>query len=203
MQRIEQIYNTTNYIYNKNITYDHFSKKIISAGALEFIKGFDLAISVAQQVLRNNPDWQWHIYGEGKERNKLENMIKENNMSEQIKLMGRSNNLFEKYSQYSMFVLSSRSESFGMVILEAQYNNLPVIAFNCPYGPSELIKNGVNGFLVELYSIKEMAEKIDKLINDIELRKNMSEKSTVLKDKVDKSLVVEQWKKLFDSLFNM
>jgi glycosyltransferase involved in cell wall biosynthesis len=200
IKRIEQIYNTTNYKVSEDPDYNGSIKKIISAGSFDYVKGFDIAVDVAQRVLKNNPDWEWHIYGEGKEKNRIASMIKEINMEKQIKLMGRTNNLFARYKLYSFYVLPSRFESFGMVLLEAQYNNLPVVAFNCPYGPSELIKDSINGFLIETYSVELMAGKIENLIQDRELREKMSLNSRIFSNSMVKTKVVHHWEKLICSL---
>lgn len=196
IKMIKQIYNTTNFSVSDQKEYDSTVKKVISAGSFDYIKGFDIAINVAQKALKDHPDWEWHIYGDGKEKEKIKTMIQEADMCRQIKLMGRTNKINEVYPQYSFFVLPSRQESFGMVILEAQCSNLPIVAFNCPYGPNELILDGENGFLIEPYSVDEMANKIEILINDSKLREKMSKNARVLSHEMNKNKIVDEWKNL-------
>ncbi|WP_202709632.1 glycosyltransferase [Sporosalibacterium faouarense] len=196
LKKIVQIYNTIDELTNGENNYNSNSKKILSAGALENIKGFDLAIDVARIALSDHPDWQWHIYGEGKERENLQELIIKYRLENQVKLMGYTNKLKDVYKNYSFYVLTSRSESFGMVILEAQKSNLPVIAFDCPYGPNELIENEMNGFIIKSYDVEKMADRIIEMIRNPNLRMNMSSKSMILSGNMKKDNIVSQWKSL-------
>jgi len=185
-KKIVQIYNTI----------DELNDGKKSAGALNNIKGFDMAIEVARIALAEYPDWKWHIYGEGKEKENLQELVTRNRVENQVKLMGHTNKMKDIYKDYSFYVLTSRSESFGMVILEAQKNSLPVISFDCPYGPNELIENEINGFLIKPNDVEEMAHKIIEMIKNPNLRKNMSDKSMVLSGKTDKHNIVSRWESL-------
>jgi len=195
-KKIVQIYNTIDELNDGKNNYNLNSKKILSAGALNNIKGFDMAIEVARIALAEYPDWKWHIYGEGKEKENLQELVTRNRVENQVKLMGHTNKMKDIYKDYSFYVLTSRSESFGMVILEAQKNSLPVISFDCPYGPNELIENEINGFLIKPNDVEEMAHKIIEMIKNPNLRKNMSDKSMVLSGKTDKHNIVSRWESL-------
>lgn len=199
-RKIVQIYNSIEKLNTASYNYNSNSKKIISAGALLDIKGFDIAIKVAKLALENHPDWQWHIYGEGKEKNILEELIVGYGLQNQVKLMGYSNKLSDLYKEYSFYVLTSRSESFGMVILEAQKNNLPVISFDCPYGPRELIVDGINGFLIAPFNEINMVNKIKEMISNQEVREKMSSNARQLSGGMNKEAVVERWESLLSKL---
>ena len=192
--QIKRIYDPYNSEISKD-NYDENSKKIISCGMLIYQKGFDFAIQVADIVLKNHPDWTWEVWGEGIERERLEKMIVEHNLQNQFFLKGYSDNVIDKYSEYALFVLTSRYEGFGMVILEALANNLPVIAFDCDAGPEEIINNN-NGYLIECFDIQRMATAIEHLIQDKEKRKDLSSRTKSVLDKFLITSITEQWKEL-------
>ncbi len=161
---------------DKNHEYNADSKTILSCGALIEQKGFDYAVEVAEIVFKENKDWQWLIYGEGSERNKLERLIAEKGLTKQLLLKGYTNDIGKAYRDAAFFVLPSRFEGFCMVNLEAMQMKLPVVAFDFNCGPDEIIMDGINGFVIEDFSVSEMAQKILLLINDANRRKDMSEK---------------------------
>ena len=129
------------------------------------------------------------------ERERLEGMIVKHNLQNQFFLKGYSDNIMDKYSEYAFFVLTSRYEGFGMVILEALANNLPVIAFDCDAGPEEIINNN-NGYLIECFDIQGMATAIEHLIQDKEKRKVLSSRTKSVLDKFLITSITEQWKEL-------
>ena len=119
---------------------------VLAVGRLENVKGFDLLISAFGKL--KSKDWRLVIVGEGSQRNKLEALIRKIG-ADNIFLAGRQNNMEEWYQKASIFVLSSRKEGFPNVLLEAMAHACACIAFDCPYGPSEIPENGKYGLLVE------------------------------------------------------
>lgn len=122
-------------------------------------------------------DWKLMIVGDDAQkqnvRAKLESLIKELNAEERIFLTGTRKDVDELYLKSKIFAFTSSSEGFPNVIGEAQAAGLPVIAYDCVAGPSELIENGVNGFLIPLFDTKEFEEKLKLLIKDKHLRNRM------------------------------
>ena len=193
--RITQIYDL---IDQKTYSgeYDCESKKIITAGRLEHEKGFDLLIESAEKVFDVHSDWELDIYGDGSQYNNLKKQIIEKGLEKNIILKGRTNEITDLYSKYSFYISSSRVEGFGMSIFEAQNAKLPVISFNCPFGPAELVINEINGFLVKCFDVNEMSDKINTLIEDVELRKRFSANALVGKEEMESNFIIEKWKKL-------
>jgi len=102
----------------------------------------------------------------------------------------------------SFYILSSRSESFGLVLLEAQSQKIPVIAFDCPTGPRNIINNGVDGFLVKKEDVNELASKIIYLIENENVRKSMGEKGFENIQKYKIEIVISKWELLFANLIH-
>lgn len=196
--RVEQIYNPIE-LETANHQYSETSKTIISVGRLAKQKGFDYLIDVAELVFLRYPDWQWIILGEGEERLLLESKIKEKKLK-QVKLLGRVCNVEDYLRSTAMFVLTSRYEGFPLVLIEAKANLLPIVSFQCKTGPREMIRNGVNGFLVECFNVEKMADKICELIESKETRRNFSKMALIDTEKMDYLKVIFKWERLIDEL---
>lgn len=148
------------------VTYDADSHLILSTGRLTYQKGFDLLVDVAAKVLPNHPDWRWLILGEGEERHNLESKIQEKGLQGRVVLEGRVSNMDDFYRKSAMFVMTSRFEGLPMVLLEAKAYRLPLVSFDCPTGPSEIIENGVNGVVVPLGDVEALSESVEELMMD-------------------------------------
>lgn len=180
---------------------DLSSKNVISVGRLDFQKGFDLLIDAWRYVAVRHPDWHLNIFGEGERRNALQQQIDKSDLSQHITLCGRTPDIAVEYSRHSIFVMSSRAEGFGLVLVEAASCGLPLISFDCPSGPREIVTDGENGYLIpHVGDIDAMAEKICLLIENAELRKQMGEKAKLMVDKFSPLKIKEQWINLFDSI---
>lgn len=169
------------------------SKKIISVGRLVEQKGFDLLIDSCVKVFEKFPEWHLDIYGEGPLKKELEEKIKKNNLCSNIFLKGTTSNIEEKYLESSLYVMSSRYEGFGMVLVEAMTKGLPCISFDCPNGPSDIIEDNVTGFLVEKENIDKLAEKIIFLIENEDIRKQFGKNGVKISEKFDKKNIIDKW----------
>lgn len=180
--------------------YDDKSRKIITVGRLVSVKGYDRLIRVATKVLKKYPTWIWEIYGQGPMKKELEALIKENELEKNVFLKGNRPDIMELYKEYAFFVMTSYYEGLPLVLLEAKSNLLPVVSFDCPTGPSEMITNGYDGFLIENGNIEEMVKCINMLIEDIELRKKLSRNSTSILTNFKREKIAGQWVKLINKL---
>jgi len=152
---------------------DMGNKAVIAAGRLTYQKGFDLLLSAWVAVSKEAPEWQLLIYGDGEDREKLMNTVKEYGLKN-VSFMGYAADLSSSMRNASIFVLSSRYEGFGLVLAEAQSNGLPCVSFDCREGPREIIDDGINGFLVEEGNTDMLGERLLRLIKSRDLRKSFS-----------------------------
>lgn len=184
--------------------YNIDSKIILSAGHHRPIKNFSVIPDIGACVFDKHPDWQWHIYGtcSGESYELLKNKIEKAQLSNNILLFDRSENMDKVYSGAAMYVMTSLMEGLPMVLLEAKSHKLPLISFDIETGPDEIIRQGEDGFLVEAYSIQKMADKICELIENQEHRLNMSECSHENLNLFSEQEVVQKWKKLLKALKN-
>ena len=174
------------------------SKQVIAAGRLVPQKGFDLLIKAWEHVHANYPDWQLTIYGNGDPGNLLE-LAKTRQIENSVTIKPAVSNIQEKYLESSVFVLSSRYEGFGLVLTEAMECGLPVVSFSCPCGPRDIVRDGEDGFLAEPENSQQLAEKIELLIENGQLRKKMGENARKNVQRFNIESIMQQWDHLFQN----
>ena len=186
--------------YDVNAVSD--TKKVISVGRLDVFKNFADQIIVWSKIVVKHPDWTLHIYGEGRERIALQNLINELNLNEKVVLEGSSDKIYERYNESSFFIFTSLAEGFGMVLIEAMQMGLPVVAYDCPCGPNEIIEDGKNGFLIAINDRKEFELKTLFLIENSDQRKQMAAHAKEYSKRYYPAVLVPKWIELYQNLIN-
>ncbi|NLN32164.1 MAG: glycosyltransferase family 4 protein [Flavobacteriaceae bacterium] len=176
------------------------SKVTLAVGRLTQQKGFDYLIDAWKTVHENQPDWKLQIYGEGELQDALNRQIQKNGLEDVVEIKDPVKNIEQVYEQSSLFVLSSRFEGFVLSLLEAMSCALPVVSFDCKYGPTQLIQYGENGFLVPLGNTKILAEKILEVLKDEDLRNSMGKSAKKTSENYSVPSIMAEWDKLFLSL---
>lgn len=198
VQKVHTIYNSTPFS-PKTLTYNSFSKKIIAVGRLSPEKNFSDLVHAWSLIYSRFPDWSLDIYGDGDEEYNLKKLIQELSLKN-ITIHKNINDIENVYKSASFLVQTSKFEGLGMVLIEAQSYGLPLVAYNCPYGPSEIIVNGKNGILIQDYDVNDLVNGIEKLIINLELRENMYFYALNSNKKFDINLISNQWLNLFNNL---
>lgn len=197
--------NNTEVIYNPLPFYptqlsDCTAREVIAVGRYAYQKGFDLLIEAWRIVADRHPDWNLRIYGGG-DREEFIALKEKYNMSS-LYLESQTQEIIEKYSESSIFALSSRFEGFGMVIVEAMACGVPPVSFTCPCGPRDIINNDVDGLLVENGNIAQLAAKICYLIEHEDIRREMGRQARINAERFRIENIGKQWEQLFNQLLN-
>ena len=145
-------------------------------------------------------DWKLDVYGMGDPTPYVKIMDKLSIDPRRCRLNSSIVNVEKEYLKSSILVQPSRTEGFGLVLIEAMACGVPVISFDCENGPRSIITDGVDGFLIPPFDIEAFAEKVVLLMKDGDLRKQMGEEARKSTAKYDIDTVGSQWKQLFDEL---
>ena len=175
-------------------------RRVIAVGRYVYQKGFDMLLQAWSKIDKLYPDWQLAIFGDG-DRTPYEKQMKTFGVdAKRCHLNGPTPNIQQEYVISSIFVFSSRFEGFGMVLVEAMACGLPVVSFDCPCGPKDIVRDGEDGLLVENGNIDLLASSLSRLMNDETLRQSMSKAGLKNVQRFNIEQIAEQWRLLFESL---
>jgi glycosyltransferase involved in cell wall biosynthesis len=176
------------------------SRTLVAVGRLDEQKGFDLLLPAFARVADTHPEWRLVIWGDGELRAPLEALRERLGLADRVHLPGVTARPGQWIDDAALFVLSSRYESFGNVITEAMAAGLPVIAANCPWGPGEIIRHGVDGWLVAPEDVGALAEGLDLLMGDAALRARLAAEARHSVRRFGRARVMALWDELVDDL---
>ena len=178
------------------------NKKVIAVGKQCFQKGYDRLLPAWKNVVSKHPDWKLEIYGTIDEKQGLSKLASDLNIEDNVFFYPPIKNIGDKYQQASIYTMSSRYEGFGMVLTEAMAYGVPCISFDCPYGPSDIISDGEDGFIISNGNIEELSHKINHLIEHSDKRIEMGSKARVAVQRYLPEKILEEWNTLFTNLAN-
>lgn len=176
------------------------SHRILCVGRLNKQKGFDLLIDAFSLIASKCPDWYVDIYGNGEEKTMLLHKIISEGLEGRVNIYNPINSIYEEYPKSAFLVLSSRYESFGLVLIEAMSCGLPCVAFNCKFGPSDIIRNGIDGLLVHEGDVQDLADKMMWMINHNNDCLEFGRNARIMVKRYCIDVIMPKWKELFESL---
>jgi glycosyltransferase involved in cell wall biosynthesis len=175
---------------------------LLAAGRLTTEKCFDELIQVFSKLVVNHTEWDLVIVGEGQLRAALEQQIEQSGLQNRVFLPGRAGNIGDWYERADLFVLSSRFEGFPNCIIEAMAYGLPVVSFDCDTGPRDIIRDQIDGILVQRGDLTDLAKALNHLMSDDLLRKKYAERAIEVRERFSISEVTGKWEKLFVALLH-
>lgn len=173
------------------------NKIAIAVGRLTPQKGFDYLIDAWKIVNENYSDWKLYIIGEGELKKELGKQISKNKLNNTITIKPYEKDISNIFAKSSLFVLSSRYEGMPLSLIEAMSFGLPVVSFRCACGPSELIEEGISGYLVKPFDTKELAKSIMKLTGSEIDRIKFGNCAKKKREKLSLDKIMTQWEQLF------
>ena len=210
--KIQTIYNPVDIKYIRNegkkklnikIPRDFNNKskfKMISVGSLEIQKGHDILIKSLKKI--KNIDFYLFIVGKGSQKKSLERLIYNCELTDRIFLMGELKNPYNLISKSDLFILPSRWEGFGHVIVESMALGTPVLSSNCKSGPNEIITNNINGKLYPFNSQTALIRGIQEIYKDDSLRKSFSKNGKIQAEKYKMSKIANEYQKEFLNVYD-
>ena len=176
------------------------NKRVIAVGRYVYQKGFDLLLHAWKLIEQQHPDWELVIYGMG-DRTPYEQIITELQIDRiRCHLNGSTSDIKAEYLNSSLFVFSSRFEGFGMVLIEAMACGLPVISFDCPCGPKDIVRHNEDGLLVPSGNIDALAEAMHQMMLDDSLRQQMAKVAVKNVQRYKLNEVCQRWQKIFEHI---
>ena len=175
-------------------------KRVLAVGRYSHEKGFDLLLQAWSIVEKSCLDWRLDVFGDG-DRTLYEQLMSDLNIDRnRCSLHGRTEDVETEYVNSSVFVCSSRFEGFGMVMVEAMACGLPVVSFDCPWGPRSIISNHEDGILVDSGNVELLAKTLSGLLCNSNLRTSMAQAAQTNVERFCIERIAQQWKRLFTSL---
>lgn len=173
---------------------------VLAVGSQTFNKGYDRLLEIWSQVSEKQKKWKLEVYGRVDTRLDLQNKTNTLGLNKCVSFLDPIKNIEDKYIEASIFVMTSRSEGFGMVLIEAMAYGVPCIAFDCPHGPSDIIKDGIDGFVIREGDISHFTEKLLLLMTNEKLRREMGIAAKKNIRRYDSKHIMENWDALYKTL---
>ncbi|MBR5660183.1 MAG: glycosyltransferase family 4 protein [Bacteroidales bacterium] len=184
-----------------DITADVDTHRIIAVGRLIYEKGFDRLLQAWALVPDGiKGDWKLNIFGDGVLREQLNGMIARLGLEASTEICRPTKEIFKEYAQSAFLVMSSRSEGFGMVMLEAMSCGLPVVSFDFMSGPREIIQEGTNGIIVKNGDIRSLAQSMRRLMENRDLRHDLASHAKDVLIKFSEDRIMEMWETCFNEI---
>ena len=177
------------------------SRKAIAVGRLVYEKGFDQLVESWRIVHEKYPDWSLSIYGQGDQKELLINRINQYNLNSVIEICEPVKDIYPRFLESSIMLFPSRClDALPMVLIEAMSCGLPLVAFDAPCGPKDIITDGKNGFLVPSGNIELFAEKVSAMIKSEELRRTMGNSARQMSFDYQEDKIMNLWVRLFEEV---
>lgn len=175
-------------------------KNLCAVGRIDEGKCFDDLITAFAKVHEKHPEVKLDLYGDGPCRSELETMSANLGLQKFIVFHGRCNTILEEYSKHKIFVMTSRSEGMPNVLMEALASGCACVSTDCDFGPSELIRDGENGFLVPVHDTNAMAEKICLLLDDDTICQRFSKRAQLIRKTNDIEIIGKVFRTYLEKL---
>lgn len=195
--KVKVIYNWVEESAISKLEYDTSSKKLITIGRADPVKGFGRLLDIATKLKVQMPGWQWEIWGDfdNDYGRMIIDKVSELNIQDFVKIMGTTDCVYEKLSKASIFLMTSFYEGLPMVLLEAQANNLPIVAFDIKTGPRDIVIDSVNGYLIENNNCQMYINRVVELAQNTDRRIEFAKHSQDQLWKFRKEVILNEWKK--------
>jgi len=173
---------------------------LIGMGRLVQSKGFDILLDAFSRIASSHPDWSLKILGEGPVKQELQSRAEAYGLTDRVYFAGEVRDPFPELCAADLFVFPSRFEAFGLALCEAMACGLPVVSFDCPSGPREIIRDGLDGVLVPPEDAAALSTVLHRLMNDPAERQRLASRAPEVLKRFDLDRILSLWEQLFENL---
>ena len=184
-----------------DVSYDPQSRRVIAVGRLDYQKGFDRLVDAWALIPATTREgWALDIFGQGEWEQKLREQADRLEIADSLRINRPTSRIFDEYARSAFLAMSSHFEGLPMVMIEAMACGLPVVSFDYPCGPKDIIREGENGLMVPKGDAPALARAMARLMTDEALRQRMSGEARKVTEVYSEDNVMKQWEQCFDSL---
>jgi glycosyltransferase involved in cell wall biosynthesis len=176
------------------------NKKAMAVCMNPYVKGLDRLLLIWSKVIIINPDWELDVYGQWEPNCEYQKLTDTLKIANSVNFLLPTADIHNSFNQSSVFLMTSRSEVFPMVLLEAMTLGVPCIAYDCPSGPRAIIEEGINGFLIEDGNLESFVQKLELLIENQKLRLKIGSTAQESVRKYEIGFIMKKWDELFMNL---
>lgn len=181
-----------------DVHYNPGTKRIITVGRLSYQKNIEEAVEIANIVFRKHKEWIWDVFGEGDTYDSVSQKINEYGLEGRFNLKGSVKDLYSRYDEYSIMVMTSRFEGYPMALLEGMSRGLPIVSYEVS-GANHIIDDGKSGYIVGQGDRKTFTERLLQLMECEMLRQEMSDENVRRRKSFSQSAFIERWEKLINN----
>jgi len=178
------------------------NKVILAVGRLTYQKGFERLVEAIARIKERCAGWRVRIIGDGADKEALQKRIEGYGLENTVAILPPTDKIEDEYRNASIYVMSSRFEGLPMALIEAKSCGLPIVSFDCPEGPSEIVRDGIDGFLVERDNVELLSAAILKLVESKDLRKRFGSEAVEDIDRFRPERIGVLWDKLLNGLID-
>jgi len=175
-------------------------KVVLAVGKQSYQKGYDMLLHAWAQIAADYPDWRLEVYGKLDASQGLEGLADALQIGSSVHFYPPQKAIATQYEKASLYVMSSRYEGFGMVLIEAMAHGLPCVTFDCPYGPGDLVQHETTGLVIPPGDVTALAQGMARLMGDVSLRETWGTNARTYVTKYAMDTVGQQWIALFESV---
>jgi glycosyltransferase involved in cell wall biosynthesis len=176
------------------------ARLVVAAGRLVKSKRYDVLIRAFAKVVAEHPDWRLRVYGAGEKDAELRRLVLDLGLHNHVLMMGRYSPIEPEWAKGSIAAVPSDREPFGMTLVEAMRCGVPVVSTDAPYGPAEILADGVDGLLTPVGDADAMGAALLRLIGDDERRRAMAAAALANSARYDPAPIAERYERLFEEL---
>ncbi|MBQ6244024.1 MAG: glycosyltransferase family 4 protein [Bacteroidales bacterium] len=184
-----------------DVRYNPQSRRVIAVGRLDYQKGFDRLLDAWALIpAATREGWSLDIFGQGEWEQMLREKADRLGIADSARINPPTGRIFDEYARSAFLAMSSHFEGLPMVMIEAMACGLPVVSFDFPCGPKDLIREGENGLLVPEGNLDALASAMARMMSDENLRSSMSVKTAEIPQVYSEEVVMQQWTRCFQNL---